>query len=186
MAGREYLTQYEHAAPVPHSGEAAPVPTFTLGVTTPTPTPTPTPEPAPQLARDTERFLAAGPGAWWRGVAGACGRTPPRVERSTDNGETWTDVTPLYTGAAQLAALSSVGQTEAELVVGVGPDCAPQALRTYTQGEFWEPFPEVLAAYRYVNLADPALVQLRAAASAAPCGDARGLRGQGEVAALVC
>ena len=184
--GTLVASAYEHAAPVPHSGEAAPVPTFTLGVTTPTPTPTPTPEPAPQLARDTERFLAAGPGAWWRGVAGACGRTPPRVERSTDNGETWTDVTPLYTGAAQLAALSSVGQTEAELVVGVGPDCAPQALRTYTQGEFWEPFPEVLAAYRYVNLADPALVQLRAAASAAPCGDARGLRGQGEVAALVC
>ena len=182
--GTLVASAYEHAAPVSDSGQAAPVPTFTLGVTTPTPTPTPTP--APQLARDSERFLAVGTGAWWRGVAGACGGTPTRVERSTDNGVTWADVTPLYTGATQLAALGAVGQTEAEIVVGVGPDCAPQALRTYTQGEFWESFPEVLAASRYVNLADPAVVQLGTAVAPAPCADARGLRASGELAALVC
>lgn len=184
--GTLVASAYEHATPARHSGEAAPVPTFNLGVTTPTATPSPTPEAASQLPRASERFLAVGSGAWWRGIAGACGGAAPRVERSTDSGLTWTDVTPLYTGAAQLASLGAVDQAEAQLVVGVGPDCAPQALRTYTQGEFWESFPEVLAASRYVSLTDPTVLQLRGSMSAPPCGDARSFRAQGEIAALVC
>ena len=184
--GTLVASAYEHATPMPHPGEAAPVPTFDLGVATPTPTPTPTPAAPPQISRDSERFLAVAPGAWWRGTAGACGGAAPRVERSADDGATWTDVTPLYIGAAQLAALNAVDQSEAELIVGVAPDCAPQALRTYTQGEFWESLPEILAASRYVSLTDPAALQLRGSASPAPCGDARSLRAQGDLAALVC
>jgi hypothetical protein len=182
--GTLVASAYEHATPPPPSGEAAPVPTFDLGVQTPTPTPTP--EPVAPLPRDSERFLAAAPGGWWRGLAGACSAAAPVVERSTDGGLTWTDVTPLYTGAAQLAALGAVGQSEAELIVGVGAGCVPEVLRTYTQGEFWEPFPDVLAASHHVSLTDPAVIQRPAGPVAAPCADARGLRADGDLVALVC
>ncbi len=175
---------YQHATPVPHSGQAAPVPTFTLGVQTPTPTPTP----APVVDRATERFFTVGTGAganvWWRGVAGACGGAAPVVERSTDGGATWTNVTP--PDAAQLASIEAFDQTEADLIVGVGANCEPQALRTFTQGQFWEPNPGVLAASRFVALADPATVVTPAGPIAAPCAQAHGLRARGDLIALVC
>lgn len=175
---------YQHATPVPHSGQAAPVPTFTLGVQTPTPTPTPT----PVIDRAAERFLTVGTGiganVWWRGVAGACGGPPPVVERSTDGGATWTNVTP--PDAAQLASIEAFDQTEADLVVGVGANCEPQALRTFTQGQFWESNPDVLAASSFVALADPATVATPAWPVAAPCAQAHSLRTGGDLAALVC
>lgn len=179
---------YDHATPDAMPGTAAPVPTFTLGVVTPTPTPTS--EPVEAAPRDAERFLAVGTGpgsnVWWRGVAGACGGTPPLIERSTDAGVTWADVTPLYRGAAQLAALDAFDQTEAEIVVGVGSTCELQAMRTFTQGQFWESYPDALAASRFVTLTDPATVQLPSGPTAAPCANARSLRARGDVVALIC
>lgn len=183
-AGVLVAQAYEHTTPIPHPGQAAPVPTFSLGVQTPTPSPTH----APVLDRAVERFLTVGTGAgsnvWWRGVAGACGGAAPVVERSTDGGATWTNVTP--PGIAQLASIEVFDQTEADLVVGVGPNCEPQALRTFTQGQFWESFPETLAQSRFIGLADPATVVTPGGPVAAPCRQASGLRADGDVAALVC
>jgi hypothetical protein len=187
--GTLVASAYGHATPIPHAREPAPIPTFSLGVQSPAPTPSPTTS-AAQQPRDGERFLAVGTGAgsniWWRAVAGTCGGTPPLVERSTDAGAMWSDVTPLYLGAAQLTSLDSFNQTEAQLVVGVGPSCEPQALRTFTQGQFWESNPDALAASRFVDLRDPATVQLSSSPTAAPCADARGMRAQGVVVALIC
>lgn len=177
---------YQHATPDAPNGAPAPVPTFTLGVQTPTPTPTP--EPVAATPRETERFLSvsADGGVWWRGVAGACGGQAPLVERSVDGGATWTDVTPLYIGASQIAALDASDQTEAILIAGVGPECEPQALRTFTQGQFWESYPDVLAASRYIPPTDADVVATPIGPLAAPCADARGLRANGDVVALVC
>jgi hypothetical protein len=190
--GTLVASAYEHAAPIPHSGEAAPVPTFTLGVRMPTATLTPTPTPAsvPETLattpRDAERFLEAGSNVWWRGVAGQCGQSAPVLERSIDGGASWQTVTPLSIGASQIASLDAFEQTEAELVVGLGSDCSPTALRTYTQGEFWESYPDVLTASRFVTLADPSTVQLTSGSVASPCAQAHGLRARGDRVTLVC
>src|SRR3546814_11031113 len=89
----------------------------------------------------------------WRGIAGECGAAAPLIERSGDGGQSWEDVTPGYRGIGQVISLDSFAGTEAETVARMGAGCETQALRTFTQGEFWEPYPEVLAASRY---ADPA------------------------------
>lgn len=185
-AGTLAAAAFQHAAPEAPNGAPAPVPTFTLGVRTPTPTPTP--EPVAALPRESERFLSvsADGAVWWRGVAGACGGAAPLVERSVDGGASWTDVTPLYTGAAQIAALDASDQTEAILVAGVGPACEPQALRTFTQGQFWESYPDVLAASRFVPPTDDDIVTTPIDPLAAPCADARGLRANGDLVTLVC
>ncbi|GAA2002700.1 hypothetical protein [Microbacterium ulmi] len=172
----------ERAVP---EGTAAPVPTFALGVQTPSPTPsaTPTPEARP---RQSERFLAVGPGAMWRATAGACAKEGPLLERSVDGGAMWTDVTPRYRGAAQVASLDVFEGSEAGIVAGVGGGCDTQALRTYTEGEFWDSYPDVLAQSRYVDVFDAAVVHTRTGRVAAPCPDAHGLRATGPVVALVC
>lgn len=178
---------YQRANPTLPPQEAAPVPTFTLGVQTQTPTPTPTPTPEPVFERESERFLAASSGTLWRAVAGACGASDPLIERSNDDGESWIDVTPHYVGIAQVASLDGLSADAAEAVAAVGSDCEPQALRSYTNGEFWASYPDVLAASRYVDLADPATVQLGAAGPVdAPCDLAHGLRALRQTVALVC
>ncbi|AZC12332.1 hypothetical protein DT073_00130 [Microbacterium sp. ABRD28] len=164
-----------------------PVPSFTLGVTTPTPTPTPeAPSPAPAASRADERFLATGSAVWWRGVAGECGVAEPLIERSDDGGATWTDVTPRYLGIGQIMTVSAFSAVDAEMVAAVGPACEAQALRTYTDGQFWEPYPEVLAASRYVDAADPSVVVFRGEPVPAPCPAPIGLRTSGDTAALIC
>lgn len=164
-----------------------PVPSFTLGVTTPTPTPTQeAPSPAPAASRADERFLTTGSAVWWRGVAGECGVTEPLIERSGDGGATWTDVTPRYLGIGQILTVSAFSAVDAETVAAVGPACEVQALRTYTDGAFWEPYPEVLAASRYIDPADPSVVILAGELVPAPCLAPTGLRTSGDDAALIC
>lgn len=169
------------------TAESNPIPSFSLGVQTATPTPTAEPpSERTEQAPSEERFLAAGSGAWWRGTAGRCGGTEPLVERSVDGGQTWIDVTPRYLGMSELMSLGAFTSTEAEMVVKVGPSCEVQALRTFTQGQFWEPYPDVLAASRYVDSASPGVVDLGDDSIAAPCEQASGLRSSGQTLALVC
>ena len=167
---------------------ANPVPSFTLGVTTPSPTLTPTPEANPdaQASRPEERFLSAGSEVWWRGVAGECGVTEPLVERSDDGGATWTDVTPRYLGISQVMGISAFSPIDAEVIAAVGPTCEVQALRTYTDGQFWEPYPEILAAASYLETIDSTILVSAEERLPPPCPNAHGFRTSGDVAALIC
>lgn len=175
---------YRSANPAAEGAEAAPVPSFTLGVQTATPTPTPTP--TPELSRESERFLAAGTDVLWRGVAGECGVTEPLLERSVDDGRTWTDTTPRYRGIAQLISVDMFSGADPEIVAAIGDACEVQGLRSFTAGQFWEPYPEVLSYTRFVDATDPAVVSLGDTEVAAPCAAASGLRARGDTVALVC
>lgn len=125
-------------------------------------------------------------GVLWRGIAGQCGRVEPLLERSVDDGQTWIDVTPRYLGIGQLVALNPFADGQAEIIALVGADCELQALRTFTQGQFWESYEDVLATSDFVNPADSAVVVRGSTMVAAPCSDARGLRGAGTALAIVC
>ncbi|MFF2487710.1 hypothetical protein ACFVSU_15005 [Microbacterium sp. NPDC058062] len=172
----------QHANPESAAGEAEPVPTFTLGVQTQTPTPTPTEN---SVTLEQTRFLAIGSEIWWRATAGSCSGVPPLVERSSDQGKTWSDVTPAYLGITQVQTLEAFSARDAELVAAMA-GCEPQALRTYTRGEFWDSYPDVLAASRYIDPRDPGSVRLPSGPVPAPCPTAFGLHAFGDVIALVC
>jgi hypothetical protein len=174
-----------HVSAAPSDERVAPVPTFTQGSPA-TSTPTPTATPPALYDRAQERFVAVGAEALWRGTAGACEGPAPTLERSTDDGDTWTDVTPTYLGVAQLAGVAGFAGTEAEIIAAMGDACEVQLLRTFTQGKFWAPYPDILAGAAYVDAADPSTVVRAGEAMAAPCDDARGLRGSESAVALVC
>lgn len=89
-------------------------------------------------------------------------------------------------GAAQIAGLDVSDGTEAILIAGIGAGCEPQALRTFTQGQFWESYPDLLAASRYIPPTDADVVATPIGPLVAPCAEARGLRASGDVVTLVC
>lgn len=176
---------------------ATPKPTFSFGGPAPLPagdgaTSTPTPSPTAGAGSDAtapgadERFLAVGEDVLWRGTAGACGGDAPTIEVSYDTGATWTDVTPTYRDIAQLRTLSTFGGPNAETVADVGEECETQALRTFTAGEFWAPYPDELASSTYVDPMDAGTIITPDGAIEAPCAEAWGLRARGGVVALIC
>lgn len=149
---------------------------------TPTPSPTATAmKPAEPGA--AERFLAVGDGAMWRATAGACDGDAPVIERSDDDGDTWTDVTPTYRDIAQVRDLTPFAETEADLVADMGADCETQALRTFTKGRFWSPYEDLLPQSTYL---DGATVVIDGTRVDAPCERPWGLRASGDTTAVIC
>lgn len=163
-----------------------PLPVSTPGVpSSPDPSSEPTPEPlaAPGSA---ERFLSIGASSWWRATAGACGTLEPFVEYSSDEGASWSDVTPRYRGIAGVGSLNAFSAADVEMVALEGVGCEVHALRTYTYGRFWESYPDALGAAHYISFSDRATVMTHGGPVTAPCADAWGLRSSGETMALIC
>lgn len=191
-AGTVALTVAAVAHGNPDEADAAsPVTTASpTGATTPSPTasPTPTPPTLAPLARADERFLMIdASGTAWRGVAGSCvAGTAPQVERSADGGSTWADVTPAYLGIRQIAGILPLTAGEAQLVAATDAACTTLGLRTYTQGVFWEPYPEVLTGATYLPTADPIAPVTPIGAPPAPCAEPTSLSVSGSYAALLC
>ena len=167
------------------SADSAPPPAFDTSAPPQTKTSSPTPTP-PTLDRAKERFFAVAPDALWRATAGECGKTEPKVERSTDRGQTWTDVTPHYRDIAQVASLDQIAAHAASMVTEVGADCTPTGMRTFTDGKFWEPYAGSIDPARYLSFTDASKVVSPGDDYAAPCPDAHSLRASGDLVAVVC
>lgn len=165
-----------------------PAPTFTYAVRTPTATATPTASASPTPAGApgaAERFLSVGADAMWRATAGACGGAAPVVERSGDNGATWQSVTPTTKGAVQVLSLTSFGGRNATAVAALGANCTLNTLRTYTDGRFWEPYPDIFAVDTYVLPGERAVI-VDGTRITAPCATPWGLRSAGSTTAIIC
>lgn len=186
------LLALQRVSAEPVDRQPTPVPTFTQSDETPAPvTPAPTSSAtsgtgAAAWAPEEERFLMVGSGALWRGTAGQCGSVPPTLERSIDDGDTWTDITPTYKGIGQLLALTPFAGDQAEIVALMGDDCEVQALRTFTYGQFWDAYDDALAAAWYVDPSQPGTIIGAGEEIAAPCVDVRELRTSGDVRAVLC
>lgn len=127
-----------------------------------------------------------GAGVAWRGTAGECGVTSPSLERSLDGGSTWVTVTPDYLGIGQVLEVGSFAGDQAEIIAALTPDCDVQLLRTFTQGNFWAPYPNALAEQAYIDPADPSVIEHEGASIAAPCTDAHSLHRSDTALAIVC
>lgn len=165
----------------------APRVTPTMGVETPTATPTPTPTvTVAAAAGPAQRFLATSEGVWWRATAGQCGSIEPLLERSTDAGQTWSDVTPRYLGIGQILSLSPYAADQGQMVALMGADCTLQGMRTFTDGQFWEPNGDILASSTYIDPANALAVVTPAGTLDAPCGAPTGVRAGDGTTAVIC
>lgn len=181
------LLALDHVRMASTNRDLAPVPTFTQTVQQPPPpTPSETITNTATYDRSQERFLTASAGVLWRGTAGHCGDVEPLVERSADGGQTWADVTPRYLEINQLVSLNPFAEGQAEMVALIGVECEVQALRTFTQGQFWESYEDVLGASQYVDPTDSGNIVRPEVPIAGPCSDVRVLRTAGPVLATVC
>ncbi|MFG3399321.1 hypothetical protein [Streptomyces parvus] len=179
----------QHVQAAPADREVAPVPTFSQPAPVPSAQPTPRATPdvqVPSYDRSQERFLAVADGVLWRGIAGACGSADPLLERSADGGASWANVTPVYLGIGQLSALHAFAGSQAEVVASIGETCEVQALRTFTQGQFWESYDDVLMNSQYVDPANPHNILGLADTSTSPCADTRALNVSGSTVAISC
>jgi hypothetical protein len=103
-----------------------------------------------------------------------------------DGGVTWIDVTPRYLGIGQILMVDPFLAGEAEMVALIGPNCLPQALRTFTQGQFWESRSDLLADASYIDPTRPGTVVTPSGVIDAPCPSPAGLRADGAQLALIC
>ncbi|MBB5743403.1 hypothetical protein HD600_001900 [Microbacterium ginsengiterrae] len=153
---------------------------------TPSPTPSATAPETPIYDRATERFLTSTGDVLWRGIAGRCGSAEPLLERSIDGGFTWADVTPNYLAIKQLLAVAPFADGEAEIIALVGESCEVQLLRTFTQGQFWESYPDALRDAEYVNPEDPDIFVSPQGSVSAPCRGSHGMRTNEDLTAVMC
>ena len=134
----------------------------------PQPSPPPTteapeqPPPAVPLARLIDASSAT---EAWRLVKGSCQDGGGAVERTSDGGATWDEVT---TDADAFVRLRARGATDAFVVALSGDGCAPAFLTT-TDGETWSERPASLDAAWYIEPADATAVHSPDGIRAGPC-----------------
>lgn len=171
--------------PVDH-GTPAPAPSFSSdpSVSTPAATSpaatspaTASPANAPPAtavpgAEAAPRFLSAvSASEAWRATPGSCPGPDAVIERTTDAGVTWQALSTGKNAVHRVAALA--GASVVTSVVGAsGNDCAVGFFSTFTNGQFWAPYPGNLGGASYIDPRDHAIVHTPVGPVSAPCDTA--------------
>lgn len=168
-----------------------PIPTFTNRPATPTATPTPAPTspPTPAVAAAPRLLAVVSATEAYRATPGACtgGDAANTVfEKSTDAGATWQAFATGQYNFHTMLALSDATDTRVSAVVGAGANCAIGAYSSFTGGQFWQEYPQNLAAASYIDPADRSKIHTSAGAEAAPCPAALQLASGANSTAVLC
>ena len=132
------------------------------------------------------RLLApAGNTIAWRATTEDC-ESPMVVQRTGDGGATWVDYPIQSDGGRGILALAAVDETGLRAVAGVGEDCDPVQLESFTSGQFWQPAAEAADLWHVPPL-DPGVLIAPAGAVTAPCGPVSALAWRSnDEAAVAC
>ncbi|TQL53253.1 hypothetical protein [Subtercola boreus] len=146
--------------PVP-SASSTPTPSATAG--TPTNTPTATPAPTPSASASPSASPSAPTSAatlmgmadsqvGYRATAGTCTGDDTSldsvIELTTDGGATWTNINPTDLRIRAVEKLVVVDASHVDLLARYGDACTESAVTTYTEGEFWQAYPDRTAALK--------------------------------------
>lgn len=171
----------------PSTRTPAPLPTFiTPRSPSPTPSPTPSAAPAAQSAIELGFLAPVDEEVAWRATPGSCTGPDAVIERTTDGGATWQAVGPVELGIHEVLALSAVDDTTARVVVRVGEACGTTAIATFTEGDFWNEYPETVADFAYADPATGTTVQVDGVAVTAPCVQVRQVQQRSDSTGALC
>lgn len=101
---------------------------------------------------------------------GVCGGDLPRMETTSDGGSTWNFVSFGGVDVRHIASGSYEDDDRIELVVGIADECRTSVAATYTDGQFWEEYPDRLAQKTYLT-ADRKSIVRNGESTAAPCSE---------------
>lgn len=123
------------------SSGASPAPTAV-----PTTTPPATGAPAASISGKASAKVS------YRATPGTCSgddtSTDAVIEISTDGGSTWTDVTPSDIRIRAVEKMIVVDESHVDLLAKYGGACTESDVTTYTQGEFWQVYPDRTAQFK--------------------------------------
>ncbi|RFA13985.1 hypothetical protein B7R22_10145 [Subtercola boreus] len=88
----------------------------------------------------------------YRATPGTCTgnstATDSVIELTTDGGATWTNVNPTDLRIRSVEKLIVVDDSHVDLLATYGASCTESAISTFTQGEFWQAYPNRTAALK--------------------------------------
>ncbi|MDF2442757.1 MAG: hypothetical protein JWR01_960 [Subtercola sp.] len=141
------------ATPAPTTDAPAPTtpaPTPSATSTAPSTAAPSTPVPSASAAATLSGMADAKVG--YRATAGTCTgsstSTDSVIELTTDGGATWTNVNPTDLRIRSVEKLIVVDDSHVDLLATYGASCTESAISTFTQGEFWQAYPDRTAALK--------------------------------------
>ncbi|PPF82738.1 hypothetical protein C5B96_08865 [Subtercola sp. Z020] len=138
------------AAPSAAPSSAPSTAPATSAPSTPAPSGTPTPgatSAAPAAALTGMASATVG----YRATAGTCSgnstSTDSVIELTTDGGATWTKVNPTDIRIRAVEKINVVDASHVDVLARYGDNCTRSDVTTYTQGEFWQVYPDRTALF---------------------------------------